>query len=98
MSNDRGHYDDPRSYVGAEAPRGRSNVPWLLSGVGLVAVGLAVFGAYVKRSHPRLSAHEKEVRAWETEFPGLPWYMDRVKDARQLDLWERARDHWERTR
>jgi hypothetical protein len=44
-----------------------------------------------------LNAHEKEVRAWKTEFPGLPWYQDEVKDARQLDMWERARDHWEKS-
>lgn len=62
-----------------------------------MAVGIAVLSAYAKSKRPRLSAHEKEVRAWEIEFPGLPWYMDQVKDARQLDMWERARDHWERT-
>jgi hypothetical protein len=97
MSNERGHYG-PRPRIGADAPSGRSNVPWLLGGAGLVVVGLTVFGAYAKRPRPRLSPHEKEVHAWETEFPGLPWYMDQVKDARQLDMWERARDHWERTR
>lgn len=26
------------------------------------------------------------------------WYLDQVKDSRQLDMWERARDHWERER
>ena len=55
-----------------------------------------MIGTYAAK-RPQLSAHEKEVRAWEAEFPGLPWYMDQVKDARQLDMWERARDHWERT-
>lgn len=99
MSNERGHYD-PRPRVGAETSPGRSKLPWLLGGVGLVAVGIAVLGAYAKRSRMgmSLSAHEKEVRDWQAEFPGLPWYMDQVKDSRQLDMWERARDHWERTR
>lgn len=98
MSNERGHYDS-RPRVGAEASPGRSNLPWLLGGAGLVAVGIAVLGAYAKRSRSRmsLSDHEKEVRAWEAEFPGLPWYMDQVRDSRQLDMWGRARDHWERT-
>ena len=71
----------------------------MLGVVGLAAVGLAVLGARAAaENRPRLTAHEKEVRAWEAEFPGLPWYMDQVKDSRQLDMWERARDHWERTR
>jgi hypothetical protein len=69
----------------------------MIGGVGLAVVGLALIGAHASR-HPRLSAHEKEMRAWKAEFPGLPWFMDEVKDARQLDMWERARDHWERTR
>jgi hypothetical protein len=69
----------------------------MLGGVGLAVVGLALLGTHATKQRPRLSAHEKEVRAWETEFPGLPWYMDQVKDSRQLDMWERARDHWERT-
>jgi len=97
MSNDRGHYDS-RLHVGAETSPRRSSLPWLLGGVGLVAVGIAVFGTYAKRTRMSLSEHEKEVRAWEAEFPGLPWYMDQVKDSQQLDMWERARDHWERTR
>ncbi len=68
----------------------------MIGGIGLAVVGLALISAHaVKR--PSLSDHEKEVLAWETEFPGLPWYMDRVKDSRQLDMWERARDHWERS-
>jgi hypothetical protein len=87
MANDRGQYG---------SPSGHSAVPWLLGGVGL-AVGFAVVGSHVAR-RPRLSAHEKEVRAWEAEFPGLPWYADQVKDSRQFDTWERARDYWERTR
>ena len=93
MSNERGHYGSrPRvgAAIGADMqlpkPSGHSTVPWLLGGVGLVAVGLTVFG-YTKRQRPRLSAHEKEVQAWETEFPGLPWAHDAVKDSRQLDLW-----------
>lgn len=94
MSNARGHYDS-RPRVGAEASSGRSKLPWLLGSIGLVAAGITVL-AYAKR--PRLNTHEKEVRAWEAEFPGLPWYMDQVRDSRQLDMWERARDHWERTR
>ena len=96
MSNDRGQYGS-RLRVGADAgSSGRSAAPWLIGGVGLAVVGLAVFGAHAAR-RPRLSAHEREVRAWEREFPGLPWYMDQVKDSRQLDLWERARDYWEKT-
>ncbi len=100
-TNERGQYGSRThaSRVGVDAgspgPSGRSIAPWLLGGVGLV-VGFALLGAQTRR--PRLSAHEKEVRAWEAEFPGLPWYMDQVKDSRQLDLWERARDHWERAR
>lgn len=78
------------------AASARSLAPWLLGGGVLAFVGFAVIGSYaIKR--PRLSAHEKEVRAWEAEFPGLPWLMDRVKDSRQLDTWERARDYWEKT-
>jgi hypothetical protein len=69
----------------------------VLGVLGLTVVGLAAFGARAAaKQQPRLSAHEKEVRAWEREFPGLPWYADQVKDSRQLDSWERARDHWER--
>ena len=95
FTNDRGQYGS-RTRVGAE-PSGRSTiVPWMIGGVGLAVVGLALASANAKR--PRLSAHEREVRAWQAEFPGLPWYMDEVKDSRQLDMWERARDHWERTR
>lgn len=76
---------------------GSAKLPLVLGAVGLVAVGLAVLGARAKQQ-PQLTAHEKEVRAWEAEFPGLPWAMDAVKDSRQLDMWERARDHWERQR
>lgn len=90
MANDRGQYGPP--HPGAS---GNSVVPWLLGGVGL-AVGLAVVGSHVAR-RPRLTAYEKEVQAWKAEFPGLPWYMDQVKDSSQLDTWERARDYWERT-
>ena len=78
-------------------PSGTATIaPWMLGGVGLAVVGLTLLGAHVAK-RPRLSAHDREVRAWETEFPGLPWAMDQVKDSRQLDTWERARDHWERT-
>ena len=102
MSNDRGHYGRCLR-VGAEAgfsePSGRSITPWMAGGLGLAIVGLALLGANAaSKQRPRLSAHEKEVRAWEAEFPGLPWYMDQVKDSRQLDMWERARDHWEKKR
>lgn len=99
-SNARGQYGTPPR-VGAEArpfelPHSPTILPWVLGGVGLMAVGLTLLGVHASK-RPRLSAHEKEVRAWEAEFPGLPWLMDQVKDSRQLDMWERARDHWERT-
>jgi hypothetical protein len=101
MSNERGKYGAPPR-IGAEeptAPGASSKLPLVLGVVGLAAVGLAVLGARAKQQQqPRLTSHEKEVRAWEAEFPGLPWYADQVKDSRQLDMWERARDHWERTR
>ena len=83
----------PRASTGSS-----SKFPLMLGVVGLAAVGLAVLGARAAAERPRLSAHEKEVRAWEAEFPGLPWAMDEVKDSRQLDMWERARDHWEKKR
>jgi hypothetical protein len=104
--NERGQYGvlthvGEHPNVGAEVrsyeASSRSTItPWMLGGIGLAVVGLALLGVHAAK-RPRLSAHEEEVRAWEAEFPGLPWYMDRVKDARQLDMWERARDHWERT-
>lgn len=96
FSNERGQYGPPR--VGAEvsAPSGRSITPWILGGLGLAVVGLGLLGARAAR-RPGLTPHEEEVRAWEAEFPGLPWYMDQVRDSRQLDLWERARDYWEKT-
>ena len=99
LSNERGQYGT-RMHVGAEPsePSGRSLVPWIVGGAALTVVGLALFGMHAAATRPRLSAHEKEVRAWQAEFPGLPWYMDEVKDARQLDTWERARDYWERKR
>lgn len=87
MANARGQY--------GPTPTKHSITPWLLGGVGLVVVGAAAASAQARR--PRLTAHEKEVRAWQSEFPGLPWYADEVRDSRQLDMWERARDHWERT-
>ena len=101
FSNERGQYGSrPHVLLGAEAPTSgaSSKLPLVVGVVGLAAVGLVVFGSRVaaKQQQPRLTAHEKEVRAWETEFPGLPWYMDQVKDSRQLDMWERARDYWER--
>lgn len=96
MGNDRGQYGRPQ--IGADpATSGRSLAPWIVGGVGVAIVGLVVFGSHAaKQQGPRLTAHEREVRAWEAEFPGLPWYMDQVKDSRQLDSWERARDYWER--
>ena len=100
LSNARGQYGT-RPIVGAEArpfelPHSPTILPWVLGGVGLMAVGLTLLGMHASK-RPRLSAHEKEVRAWEAEFPGLPWLMDQVKDSRQMDMWERARDHWERS-
>lgn len=92
MSNGRGQYG-----AGSPARGEHSFILWLLGGIGLTVVGAIVLGSRAV-ARPRLSAHEKEMRAWEAEFPGLPWYMDQVKDSRQLDMWERARDHWERTR
>jgi hypothetical protein len=97
-SNERGHYGN-RTFIGADAPSGTSSkLPLVLGVVGVAAVGLVVFGsrAAAKQGQPQMTAHEKEVRAWEREFPGLPWYADQVKDSRQLDMWERARDYWER--
>lgn len=98
FSNERGQYGF-RPRIGAEAPTptgSSSKLPLVLGVVGLATVGLFVLGARAKQQQPRLTAHEKEVRAWEREFPGLPWYADQVRDSRQLDMWERARDHWER--
>lgn len=99
MSNERGQYGC-RLRIGADAPTSKApSAPLILGGIGLAVVGLAVLGARAaKQQQPRLSAHEKEVRAWQAEFPNLPWYQDEVRDARQLDMWQRARDHWERTR
>jgi len=105
MSNERGQYSGQSSLrfkhyatsrVGADASTS-SATPWIVGGIGLAVIGVVV-GVHAASQRPRLTAHEKEVRAWEAEFPGLPWYMDQVKDARQLDSWERARDYWERTR
>lgn len=105
MSYERGQYGScPRGVepgyarpgIGAEAsPPGRSITPWIIGGVAIVGF-VALAGAHASSKRPRLSAHEKEVRAWEAEFPGLPWYADQVKDSRQLDMWERARDYWEK--
>lgn len=97
-SNERGQYGN-RLRIGAEPPTAGSSskLPLVLGVAGLAVVGLVVLGARAKQQQqPRLTAHEKEVRAWEREFPGLPWYADQVRDSRQLDMWERARDHWER--
>jgi hypothetical protein len=101
-SNERGQYgrgNYPQYHaiplVGADAGSPRSIAPWIIGG-GLAVLGVALFGAYAASTRPQATPHEKEVRAWETEFPGLPWYMDQVKSADQLDTWERARDSWER--
>ena len=102
FSNERGQYGN-RPRIGADvapAPSTGSGLnPLLIGGIGLAVaiVGIAALGARAQtKQQPRLTAHEREVRAWEAEFPGLPWYADQVKDSRQLDMWERARDHWER--
>lgn len=99
FSNERGQYSSCLR-IGADVTASTGpSAPLILGGIGLAVVGLAVLGARAaKQQQPRLSAHEKEVRAWQAEFPGLPWSMDEVKDARQLDMWERARDYWERKR
>lgn len=102
FSNERGHYGraqySPRPYIGAESMPGGSSsaLPLLLGAAGLAVVGLVVFGSRAAKQEPPLTAHEKEVRAWQTEFPGLPWYQDQVRSACQLDTWERARDYWEK--
>lgn len=97
--NARGQYGY-RPLIGAAMRPSESSAskitPWLIGGVGVAAICLALFATHAAK-RPRLSDHEKEIREWKAEFPGLPWYMDEVKDARQLDMWERARDHWERT-
>ena len=97
FSNERGQYGS-RPHVGVEAPApsgSSSKLPLVIGVVGLAAVGLVVLGSRAAKQEPRLTAHEKEVRAWEAEFPGLPWRMDEVKSSTQLDMWERARDYWE---
>jgi|SRR6185436_1957032 len=105
MPNERGQYGGQSSLrfrrygaisrVGANVSTS-TWTPWIVGGIGFAVIGVVV-GVQAASKRPRLTAHEKEVRAWEAEFPDLPWYMDQVKDARQLDLWERARDCWERT-
>jgi hypothetical protein len=105
FTNERGQYGSSRIQAGASgpspvpppAPAGRSLTPWIIGGVGLAVVGLVLLSGRTARG-PSPSAHEKEVKEWEAEFPGLPWYQDQVKDSQQYDMWERARDHWERTR
>ena len=101
FSNERGQYGY-RPRIGADVvpnTGSSSTVPLMLGALGLAAIGLAILGARAAAANrPRLTAHEKEVRAWEAEFPGLPWFQDEVRSTCQLDLWERARDHWERKR
>ena len=84
--------------MGLELPTPPKNLtPWILGGLGAALVGLVVLGGRAAASEgPKLSAHDKEVRAWEKEFPGLPWYADQVKSSEQMDSWERARDYWEK--
>ena len=101
MGNDRGQYGDRHGYgqplIGLDPPKNLT--PWIVGGIGVALVGLVVLGSQAAaKQGPQLTAHDKEVRAWEAEFPGLPWAMDEVKDSRQMDMWERARDHWERSR
>jgi hypothetical protein len=102
FSNERGQYGrgpyNAGPFIGANPMPGGSSstLPLLLGAAGLAVVGLVVLGSRAAKQEPRLTPHDKEVRAWEAEFPGLPWYMDQVKDARQLDMWERARDYWEK--
>ena len=73
FSNERGQYGF-RPRIGAEAPTpagASSKLPLVLGVVGLAAVGLVVLGARAKQQQqPRLTAHEKEVRAWETSSLG----------------------------
>lgn len=101
FTNERGQYGS-RARIGAEARSPESSgftlAPWMIGVAGVAVVGLALVSAHAAATRPRQSSHEKEIKAWNAEFPGLPWYMDQVKDARQLDMWERARDHWEKTR
>ena len=99
MGNDRGQYGHGHSYghplIGLDPPKNLT--PWIVGGIGLALVGLVVLGSQAAANQgPQLSAHDKEVRAWEREFPGLPWYQDQVKSTEQMDMWERARDHWEK--
>jgi hypothetical protein len=84
------------SFIGVEPPS-KKLLPWIIGGLGVAVVGLAVIGSHAaSKEGPQLTAHDKEVRAWEAEFPGLPWYEDQVKTSDQLDTWQRARDYWER--
>lgn len=84
-------------YIGQSLPMPRNLTPWIVGGIGVAIVALAALGSQAAaKQGPQLTAHDKEVRAWESEFPGLPWYQDQVKSAEQLDTWERARDYWEK--
>ena len=99
MGNDRGQYGHSswygQSLIGLDPPKNLT--PWIVGGIGVALVGLVVLGSQAPaKQGPQLTAHDKEVRAWQAEFPGLPWYADQVKDSRQMDMWESARDHWER--
>ena len=105
MGNDRGQYGQGQSYghplttplIGLDPPKNLT--PWIVGGIGVALVGLLVLGSQAAANQgPQLSTHDKEVRAWEAEFPGLPWRMDEVKSSDQMDTWERARDYWERKR
>jgi hypothetical protein len=95
MSNARGEYGS-RPFIGAEPSSINGALPWLVGGA-LATLGLLAAAGYSKRPRETITEHQKEVRAWERAFPGLPWYMDQVKDSRQLAVWERARDQWEQT-
>ena len=102
MGNDRGQYGmgpwQGHPVLGAD-PAGPSKnlLPWIIGGIGVAVAGLVVLGGHAAASEgPQLSAHDKEVRAWQEEFPGLPWYEDEVKTSDQKDSWERARSYWEK--
>ena len=96
-SNGTYGYPHGYPYIGQLPAMPRNLTPWIVGGIGAALVGLVMFGSHAAgKQGPQLTAHDKEVRAWEKEFPGLPWYADQVKSAEQMDTWERARDYWEK--
>lgn len=100
MGNDRGQYGQGHGYgtplIGLNPPKNLT--PWIVGGAAVALAALVVIGSQAAAANqgPQLTTHDKEVRAWEAEFPGLPWYEDQVKTSEQLDTWQRARDYWER--